>query len=143
MKTAKDGDTVKIHYTGTLEDGTIFGSSVKDEPLQFTIGEGQLIQGIEKGVIGLSEGESKRIHIPAHEGYGLWQENLVSKIPFEQLPESLEPEIGMKLKMRTPDAQLIIIKIIDISEKDITVDANHELAGKNLNFEIELIEIIS
>ena len=143
MNAAKNGDTVKIHYTGTLDDGKTFGSSIGEDPLQFTIGKGELIPAIEKGVIGLSEGESKQIYISAHEGYGAWQENLVSKIPFEQLPEDLKPEIDMKLKMRTTDDQLYILRIIEISEKDITVDANHELAGKNLTFDIELIEIVS
>lgn len=143
MKKAKNGDTVKVHYTGSLGDGTIFDSSEGKDPLQFTIGEGQLLHAFEQGVIGLAEGESKNIRLAAQEGYGLKHDKLIGKLPLEALPEDLAPEIGMRLQMKTDDDQLIILKIIEVSEHDFTVDANHELAGEDLNFEIELIEIES
>lgn len=143
MKKAKNGDTVKVHYTGKLDDGKIFDSSKGKEPLQFTIGDGQLLQAFEKEFIGLVEGDSKDIEIAAQDGYGLREEKLVGKLPFDELPADLTPEIGMRLQMQTPEDQTIILKIIEMSDNDITVDANHELAGENLNFEIELVEIES
>ncbi len=143
MKKAKNGDTVKVHYTGRLDDGTIFDSSEGKAPLQFTIGEGRLMQTFEEGVIGLTEGESKKIQVAAQEAYGLRQDKLVATIPFEAMPEGLNPEVGMRLQMRTPEDQLIVLRIVEVSENDITVDANHELAGKDLNFEVELVEIES
>lgn len=142
MKTAQNGDTVKIHYTGTLEDGTVFGASAKDEPLEFKIGAGQLLQGIEDGVIGLSVGDFKKIFIPAAEGYGLRQEKLVQKISYDHLQEGLRPGIGEKLQMQTPEGEIFILTVVEVSENDITIDANHELAGENLHFNIELVEIL-
>jgi FKBP-type peptidyl-prolyl cis-trans isomerase 2 len=143
MKKAEKGQKVKVHYTGKLEDGTTFDTSVGKTPLEFTIGEGQLIPGFEKGVIGLKEGESTEINIPAEEGYGEIQEQLVGKIPKEKLPENLEPKVGMRLQSQTPDGQTFVVKVVDISEDDITIDGNHELAGKDLVFEVELVEILS
>ena len=143
MKQAKNGDTVKVHYTGKLDDGTIFDSSEGKDPLQFTIGKGQLLQAFEQGVIGLAEGDSKNIHLTAQEGYGLKQDKLIGKLPLEALPEDLTPEVGIRLQMKTPEDQLIVLKIVEVSDNDITVDANHELAGENLKFEIALVEIES
>lgn len=142
MTTARDGDKVRVHYTGTLNDGTIFDASPKDKPLEFVIGEGQLLKGFEKGVIGLSVGESQNIHIPMKEGYGLREEGLVAKIPREHLPEGIEPKEGKKFKAQTSKGELII-KIVAADEKEITIDANHDLAGQDLTFEIELIDIVS
>lgn len=141
MKKATNGDTVKVHYTGRLDDGTIFDSSEGKDPIQFTIGKGLLMQAFEDGVVGLIEGESTKIQVPAQDAYGLRHDKLVAKIPFEALPEGLNPEVGMRLQMRTHEDQLIVLRIVDVSENDIIVDANHELAGEDLNFEIELIEI--
>jgi len=143
MKKAKNGDTVKVHYTGRLDDGTIFDSSEGKNPLEFTIGEGLLMQAFEDGVIGLIEGESTKIQVPAQEAYGLRHDKLIAKIPFEALPEGLTPEVGMRLQMRTPEDQNIVLRIVEVSQNDITVDANHELADEDLNFEIELMEIES
>ena len=141
MKTAEHGDTVKVHYTGTLEDGTVFDSSVGQTPLEFTIGEKQVLQGFEEGVLGLSIGGSNTIHIPAKEAYGLRQENLIGTFSRGQLPESITPEIGMKLQMQSPEGDVFLISVIEIEGDDITFDANHELAGEDLNFDIELVEI--
>jgi peptidylprolyl isomerase len=143
MKQAKNGDTVKVHYTGRLDDGTIFDSSEGKDPLQFTIGEGQLLQAFEQGVTGLAEGDKKNLQLTAQQGYGLKQNKLIGKLPLEALPEGLTPEIGMRLQMKTPEDQVIILKIVEMSDNDITVDANHELAGEDLNFEIELVAIES
>lgn len=143
MRQAKNGNTVKVHYTGKLKDGTIFDSSEGTDPLQFTIGEGQLLPAFEQGVVGLAEGDSKNIQIAAQDGYGLKQDKLIGKLPLEALPEDLTPEVGVRLQIKTPEDQLIVLKIVEVSDNDITVDANHELAGEDLNFEIELVEIES
>ena len=141
MQTAKNGDTVKVHYTGTLDDGTTFDSSVGKTPLEFKLGEGQLLKDFEVAVLGLSVGESKKINIAAKDGYGLYEEKLVGKVPLSELPDDIQPELGMKLQMQTPDGHAVQITITELTESDMTVDANHELAGKDLNFDIELVEI--
>lgn len=142
MATATNGDKVRVHYTGTFNDGTVFDSSIKDSPLEFTIGAGRLLKKFEEGVIGLSAGESRKIHIPMREGYGMREESLVATIPREHLPDGIEPKAGKRFKAQTSHGELII-KIIAANEKEITIDANHDLAGRDLTFEIELVEIIS
>jgi len=143
MKKAQDGNKVKVHYTGTLDDGTIFDSSVNRDPLEFTLGKGQLLKKFEEGVVGLAIGDSITIQIPAADGYGLHNEKLVAKVPLSHLPGDVNPEMGMKLQTQTTDGQPMTVTIVEMDEKNITVDANHELAGKDLNFDIELVEIAS
>jgi len=143
MKKAKNGNTVKVNYTGSLDDGTIFDSSVGKNPFQFTIGDGFLMRAFEEEVIGLTEGESKIFQIAAQTDFGLRQDKLVRIIPYEQLPKNLNPEVGMKFQTRRYDGQSFIIKIIEVSDDFITVISSHELAGKDLNFEVELVEIVS
>ena len=137
---AKDGDTVQVHYTLKLEDGTVFETSIGGDPLQFTIGEGQLIPGFEQAVVGMSPGESKTVEIPADEAYP-YHDELVMVVDRDQLPEDLQPEVGQQLQIRQPDGQTILVKVIDVSESSVTLDANHPLAGKDLTFDIELVEI--
>lgn len=141
MSKAQNGNKVKVHYTGTLDNGTKFDSSVGREPLEFTIGEGMLLPMFEEIVIGLEPGETAKVKIPAAEGYGLRNEELVIKIEKAKLPPTIVPEIGMKLQMRTQDGQPLVLNIIEINDDNIIVDANHELAGLDLNFTIELVEI--
>ncbi|HEX74745.1 MAG TPA: peptidylprolyl isomerase [Dehalococcoidia bacterium] len=138
---AKDGDTVKVHYTGTLEDGTVFDTSVEREPLEFTLGEGTLISGFEEAVKGMQVGQSKTVTIPAEEAYGPHRDDLVLVIERDQLPEGLNPEVGQQLQMQQTNDRTIAVIVTDVSETTITVDANHHLAGKDLTFEIELLEI--
>ncbi|MAF85055.1 MAG: peptidylprolyl isomerase [Dehalococcoidales bacterium] len=138
---AKDGDTVKVHYTGTLEDGTTFDTSVGREPLEFTLGEGRVIPGFEEAVKGMQVGQSKTVTIPPERAYGLRLDDLVLVIEREQLPENLDPEVGQQLQMQQADARTTVVVVTDVSETTITVDANHPLAGKGLTFEIELVEI--
>ncbi len=138
---AKDGNAVKVHYTGTLEDGTTFDTSVGREPLEFTLGAGQMIPGFEKAVYGLKVGESKTVTIPAEEAYGPHRDDLVIVVEREQLPAGLEPEIGQQLQMQQTDGRTTVVIVTDVSETTITVDANHTLAGKALTFEIELVEM--
>ncbi len=140
--TAKEGDTVKVHYTGTLEDGSVFDTSVEREPLQFTIGEGQLIPGFEQGVIGMKLGESKTITIPADQAYGPYNVGLVGVVERDHLPAGMEPEVGQQLQTTQANGQIAVVTVINVSESTVTVDANHRLAGKDLTFEIQLVEII-
>jgi peptidylprolyl isomerase len=140
--TAKEGDTVKVHYTGTLEDGSVFDTSVEREPLQFTIGQGQMIPGFEQGVIGMKLGESKTITIPADQAYGPYNEDLVGVVERDHLPAGMEPEIGQRLQSTQANGQIVVVTVINVSESTVTVDANHRLAGKDLTFEIQLVEII-
>ena len=141
MSTAKTGDTVHIHYTGRLEDGTVFDSSEGRDPLTFTLGSGQVIPGFDEVVQGLSVGEKASTSIPPAQGYGERMDNLVMTLPREQLPAGLEPEVGMQLEMTTQDGQRIPVNIVELSDDSIVLDANHPLAGKTLNFDVELVSI--
>jgi peptidylprolyl isomerase len=138
---ASEGDTVEIHYTGTLEDGTIFGTSVGNKALEVTLGTGQLIVGFEEAVYGLKVGGSKTVTIPAEEAYGLHRDDLVIVLEKEQLPADLEPKINQQLEIMLTDGSTTNVIVTDASETTITVDGNHPLAGKDLTFEIELVGI--
>lgn len=138
----KDGDTVKVHYTGTLDDGTVFDTSVEREPLEFTLGAGMLIPGFEEAVEGMQVGQSKTVTIPAEEAYGSHRDDLILVIERNQLPENMEPEVGQQLPMQQTNGGTMVVAVVtDVSETTITVDANHSLAGKDLTFEIKLVEI--
>lgn len=141
LSKVKDGNTVKVHYTGTLKDGSVFDTSAEREPLEFKLGEGQLIPGFEKAVVGMEEGESTKIDIPVKEAYGEAREDLIINVPKDQLPDDVEPEVGMQLQVNQPDGQPVPVRIAEISDDELTLDANHPLAGKDLSFEIEVVEI--
>jgi FKBP-type peptidyl-prolyl cis-trans isomerase 2 len=138
----QNGQTVKIHYTGTLDDGKQFDSSAGRDPLEFKMGAGMVIPGFENGVADMEVGEKKTIHIPAAEAYGEKREDMVMVFERSQLPEGLDPDIGMGLQMQGPQGQAIPVQVTAVSESAITIDANHPLAGQNLNFELELIEVV-
>lgn len=137
----ENGQKVKIHYTGTLDDGSQFDSSSGRDPLEFEMGAGMVIPGFEKGVSDMQVGEKKTIHIPAEEAYGEKRDDMVMDFERSQLPEGLEPEVGMGLQMQGPQGQAIPVQITAVAEETITIDANHPLAGQNLNFELELVEV--
>lgn len=141
MAQAKTGDTVKVHYTGKLDDGTVFDSSVDREPLQFTIGQGQLIPDFEQAVIGMNPDESKTVQIPADKAYGPHREDMVIKVERSNLPADLDPKVDQKLQMRHPDGQATVVTVTEVNDADITLDGNHPLAGKDLTFDIRLTEI--
>lgn len=141
MSQAKSGDTVKIHYTGTLDDGTEFDSSAGREPLEFSLGSGQVIAGFDNAVEGMAVGDSKTVTLPPDEAYGDRHEKLLQEVPKTSLPDDMKPEVGMALQTQSPDGQVMNLVIADISEESITVDANHPLAGQALTFAIELVEI--
>ena len=141
MTQAKSGDTVRIHYTGTLDDGTEFDSSSGRDPLQFTIGSGQVIPGFDKAVEGMAVGDSKSVNIPAEDAYGPRRDNMVQDVPRTSLPEELDPVEGMALQAKGQDGNIINLTVTSVADDSITVDANHPLAGKALNFDIELVDI--
>jgi peptidylprolyl isomerase len=141
MSKAKTGDTVQVHYTGKLDDGTKFDSSAGQDPLEFSIGAGNVIPGFESAVEGMAVGESKSIKIDAHDAYGPRHDQLVQEVPREQLPEDMQPEVGMQLQAQGEDGQTMRFVISDVSDETITVDGNHPLAGQSLNFDIELVAI--
>ena len=141
MTLAKAGDTVKVHYTGTLDDGTIFDSSEEREPLEFQLGGGQVIPGFEDAVVGMNVGDIKTTRISSEEAYGLHDEDMVLTVPREQFPPDIEPELDQQLQLRQPDGSSFVVTIIDITEDNVTLDGNHPLAGEALTFTIQLVEI--
>ena len=141
MSQAKPGDTVKIHYTGTLDDGTQFDSSSGRDPLQFTLGSGQVIPGFDKAVEGMAVGDSKSGNIPPEDAYGQRHDQMIQDVPKTALPDDLEPVEGMALQAQGQDGQVINLTVTAVSDDSITVDGNHPLAGQALNFSIELVDI--
>lgn len=142
MAQAENGDTVKVHYTGKMEDGTVFDTTTDRSPLRFTIGEGQIISGFERAVIGMNPGESKTTEVPADKAYGPHHEEMVVVVDRDQLPGRLEPKVGQQLQIRQEDGRTIVVRVTDVSESSVTLDANHPLAGKDLTFDIRLMEIV-
>lgn len=142
MAEAKNGDRVRVHYTGRLDDETEFDSSVGGKPLEFEIGEGSVIQGFETAVTGLSPGESVVTRIETAEAYGERLDQLVFRVHREELPSDLELELGQELHVETGDGHELWVTVTDLDETHVTLDGNHPLAGEALNFEIELVEIL-
>jgi FKBP-type peptidyl-prolyl cis-trans isomerase 2 len=141
MQQVKAGDTVKVHYHGRLTDGTTFDSSEGREPLEFKVGSGQVIKGFDSGVTGMQVGEKKTIEIPVTEAYGPKDENMVVQFPKANFPEDLNPEVGMQLNMTNGSGQVIPVVITEVAEDNVVLDANHPLAGEDLIFDIEVVEI--
>jgi peptidylprolyl isomerase len=141
MSQAKAGDTVKIHYTGTLDDGTQFDSSEGRDPLEFEIGSGQVIPGFDKAVEGMAVGDTKTVNIPVDDAYGPRHDQMIQEVPKSALPDEVEPAVGMGLQARRPDGAMLDLTITEVGEETITVDGNHPLAGQPLNFDLELVEI--
>jgi FKBP-type peptidyl-prolyl cis-trans isomerase 2 len=139
---AEVGDTVRVDYTGTLEDGTQFDSSFGREPLQFTIGSGQMIPGFDQAIIGMKVGEVKTVVIPSDEAYGPHRDELVVEFNREDLPEGQDPKVGDQVSLQGTGGQIIPATVIEVTESNIKVDANHRLVGKDLTFEIHLVEIL-
>ncbi len=140
VQKANIGDTVKVHYTGRLQDGSVFDTSVGSDPLEFTVGDGKIISGFEEAVIGMQVGESKTITIPADQAYGQRSDDMIFEIGRDELPASIDPEVGMQLQ-QTQGGSVSVVTIIEITETTVKIDANHPLAGQDLTFDIELVEI--
>jgi peptidylprolyl isomerase len=142
MDTVERGDTVKIHYTGRLENGMVFDCTASRSPLIFIIGEGELIPGFEEAVMGMKTGESKKVKVPADKAYGPYHEDLAMVVGHDQLPEDFEPQVGERLEMPHEMGYPIVYTVTKVSDSTVTLDANHILAGKDLIFEIQLVEIL-
>jgi len=142
MAQAKDGDTIKVHYTGKLDDGSVFDTSADRDPLEFKLGEDQIISGFEKAVIGMEPGEKSTVTVPAEEAFGPHREEMVIEVKKEDFPADLDPKIGQKLNLHHSDDQTIIVTVTEVGENTVTLDGNHPLAGKDLTFDIELVEIV-
>lgn len=142
MPEARNGDTVKVHYTGMLEDGTVFDSSREREPLEFTLDEGQLIPGFEEAVKGMAPGEIKTVEIPPEKAYGPHHEDAVLHVPRDRMPEGLDPQVGDQLQVQSTSGQTFPALVTEVTDEEVTLDANHPLAGKTLTFEIELVAIL-
>lgn len=141
MKQAKYGDTVKVHYTGKLEDGTVFDSTKDRDPVQFTIGSGQVIPGFEQAVIGMNLDESKTVTIPMDKAYGAHREDMVLVVARNRFPRNMRLEAGQELQILLDDGQSMFVLVTEVTESSVTLDANHPLAGKDLTFDIHLVEI--
>ena len=140
--TVQSGDTVKVNYTGKLLDGTVFDTSDGREPLQFTVGQGQLIKDFENAVVGMNPGDTKTVQIASENAYGPHHDQLVFVIPRKELPEGIDPQVDQRFQMHAENGNDLVVTVIAASENDVTFDGNHPLAGKDLNFDISLAEIV-
>lgn len=141
MAHVKSGDTVAIHYTGTLLDGTTFDSSQGRDPLQFEVGSGQIIPGLDAALPGMEVGEEKTVKIAAADAYGPLNPELRQSVPREGIPADIPLDIGTQLQMKTPDGQALPVTVVEVDDATVTLDANHPLAGKDLQFDVELVSI--
>ena len=142
MSQAKPGDTVRMHYTGNLADGTQFDSSKGRDPLEFQLGSGQIIPGLDRGVTGMEVGDTKTVVIEPSDAYGDRDPGRVQAVPREQIPDDIPVEPGTQLQMQTPDGQTMPVVVADADQAQVTLDANHPLAGQQLTFDVELVEIV-
>ena len=140
MAQARTGDTVSVHYTGKLQDGTVFDSSRDREPIEFTIGENQVIGGFDAAVTGMEPGQQQTVTITSDDAYGERKEELIFAVPKEQFPEDIKPEEGQQLQMTQGD-QVAVVTVAEVGAEEVKLDANHPLAGQDLTFDIELVEI--
>ena len=138
---AKNGDKVKVHYTGRYADGKVFDSSVEREPLDVEIGAAQVIKGFEDALLGMQEGERKTVEISPEEGYGFPDPALLIEIPNADIPKEITPEIGMKLRLADKEGKSVMVTVAELGDESIKLDANHPLAGKVLVFDLELVSI--
>jgi peptidylprolyl isomerase len=140
MQHAKQGDTVRVHYTGSLPDGSVFDSSSGRDPIEFTLGAGQVIPGFDEAVTGMEVGQGKSVTIPAADAYGPRRDELVLEVERSQFPPNVEPEVGQQFQLGDGD-HMFVVTVKDVAESRIVLDANHPLAGEDLTFELELVEI--
>ncbi len=141
MAQAKDGDRVKVHYTGKLQDGTVFDSSQGGEPLDFIIGRGDLIPGFEEGVVGMKAGDKKTVSIPPEQAYGDRRDDLVVSVPKSSFPTNITPSVGQRLEMTQSGGNTLKVVVTEIEDEKVTLDGNHPLAGHTLQFDLELVGI--
>lgn len=142
MSTAKSGDTVRIHYTGKLTGGEVFDSSEGRDPLEFQLGSGMVIAGMDAGIMGMAVGDKKTLNIPSDQAYGPRHEEGIQAVPKGDFPPEIPLEVGLQLQMQTPDGRAMPVTVAEISETEVTLDANHRLAGEDLIFDVELTDIV-
>ncbi len=140
MTQVQTGNQVKVHYTGRLDSGQVFDSSADREPLEFTLGQGQLIPGFEAAVTGMQVGDKKTVTIPAEDAYGPRQDDLLFSVERSQLPDTIQPEVGQQLQVNQ-EGQTAVVTISELTDTTMTLDANHPLAGENLTFDLEVVEV--
>jgi len=138
----QSGDTVRIHYTGTLEDGTEFDTSSGRDPLEFQVGSGQVIPGFDEAVQGMEPGQDKQFTIPADKAYGTHREEMVLQVSRDQIPAEMSPEVGDQLQLQTPEGRPVPVRVTEIQDDTVTLDANHPLAGEDLTFKIRVEEVV-
>jgi peptidylprolyl isomerase len=143
MAQAQRGDTVKVHYTGKLSDATVFDSSRGGEPLEFTIGAGEVIPGFEQAVVGMAPGETRTTTIPSDMAYGDYDEDMLLEVDRAQLPADVAPAVGQQYQIVNPEGEAMVVTVTDVSDQAVTLDANHPLAGQDLTFDIQLMEIMA
>jgi FKBP-type peptidyl-prolyl cis-trans isomerase 2 len=141
MSVASKGNAVKVHYTGRLNDGTVFDTSANRDPLEFTLGDGNMIKGFDSAVYGMQAGEEKSITIPCEEAYGEKREDMMLDIPIDHVPPHIQPELGMELSLQNQAGQPVPVKVVHVDDQKVTLDANHPLAGQDLIFDIKLVAI--
>jgi peptidylprolyl isomerase len=143
MAQAKAGDRVKINFTGKLEDGSVFANTAGSEPLEFKLGEGKIIPGIESAVEGMNVGESKTVKVTPEQAYGKRRDELVEQVSRDRFPKGVEPQVGQRFELPQQAGQPMVVQVVEVSEQTVTLDGNHPLAGRDLTFELELLEIPS
>ncbi len=141
MVQAKNGDTVRINYTGTLQDGQAFDSSEGRDPLEFVLGSGQIIPGLDAAISGMAVGDTKTVQVPSDQAYGAVNENARQAVPRSEIPDNVPLDLGTQLQMQTPQGQVVQVTVAEVTADEVTLDANHPLAGKDLTFAIEIMGI--
>ena len=141
MQQVKNGDTINVHYHGTLSDGTTFDSSEGREPLQFTVGKGQVIKGFDDAVLDMKPGDKKTVNIPVADAYGERNDDMMMEYPISEFPADMKPEVGMELQMGDNSGNVFPVVITEVNNETVLLDANHPLAGQDLTFELELVSI--
>ena len=141
MSQAKAGDTVRITYKGTLNNGEMFDSSEGRDPLEFVVGSGQIIKGLDAAILGMAVGDTADVNVACAEAYGEVNPDARQAVPREQIPAEIPLEVGTQLQMQTPQGQVVPVKVAEVTETEVTLDANHPLAGQDLNFAIEVVGI--
>lgn len=141
MTQAQTGDHVRVHYTGKLDDGTVFATTEDAEPMEFTLGTNDVLPAIEEAVAGMAPGERKTVRLSSEDAFGPWREDLIHEIPRESLPEDMDVEAGQHLWVDQPGTQPVIVSVLDVSESTVTIDANHPLAGEDLTLDLQLVDV--
>lgn len=142
MAQAQKGDSVKINFTGKLDDGSIFAGTADDEPLEFKLGEGRILTGIENAVVGMDVGETKSVTVPPEEGFGQRRAELIQEVGREDLPKGIDPKVGQRFQIPQPQGQPMELMVVEVTQETVTLDGNHPLADKELTFDLELVEIL-